>query len=294
MVQFTSRAYLFTLAVACLLALGACTSKSDPNPPNNNDNNTAASMTTRIQDLRSGSGAAELNEDDTLAAVAQAQAEYNASHSINSDTNAGGKTIAQQLIDGGYNHNSVAYLFNNLGESATFNEWKTNPAYSGIMLDDSFTDIGVGTAANGSVHRWVVIFATKGTPSNSTVDQMLTKLNEFRTLEGAPAFVINDNLAAVAQAQAEHNASVQHNDAASDTDVGLEDQVANTGYTYGFMMWTLANGDADAAVNIWTDTQSEHDRMVDPVFKDVGIGVASGGTKQWWVVVYAEPITPAP
>jgi hypothetical protein len=25
---------------------------------------------------------------------------------------------------------------------------------------------------------------------------------------------------------------------------------------------------------------------------DIGIGVASGGTKQWWVVIYAEPLAP--
>ena len=60
----------------------------------------------------------------------------------------------------------------------------------------------------------------------------------------------------------------------------------------GAMMWTLANGGADVSVAGWTDTPSEAGLLLDPRFGDVGIGVASGGTKQWWVVIYAEPGTP--
>ena len=157
------------------------------------------------------------------------------------------------------------------------------------MLDPALTDIGVGTAKVGTgLRRWVVIFASKDVPTNGTVTEMLNTLNDYRAAHGAPAFTINDNLAIVAQAQADHNASVQANEAATGG-VDLQAQVDTTGYTYGTMMWTLANGGTDTALGLWTDTPTEATNMQRPELTDVGIGVASGGTKQWWVVIYAEP-----
>jgi len=286
----TLRASALAAILLATFVLSACTSGSG-NGGNNGgtDANTAASMTTRINTYRTGGGGTAFNTDTTLTTVAQAQADYNATHSINSDSDAGGATIAEQLTTAGYAYSSVAYLFNNLDETATFNDWKSNAAYTNIMLDPALTDIGVGTAKVGTgLRRWVVIFASKDVPTNGTVTEMLNTLNDYRAAHGAPAFTINENLAIVAQAQADHNASVQANEAATGG-VDLQAQVDTTGYTYGTMMWTLANGGTDTALGLWTDTPTEATNMQRPELTDVGIGVASGGTKQWWVVIYAEP-----
>jgi uncharacterized protein YkwD len=283
----------FALATILLttLALAACES-GDPVDPVPTDNDTAASMTERINEFRVDGGGEELNVDDTLSDIAQEQAEYNAANNINSDSDAGGDTLAVQLTDAGYEHSTVAYIFNNLGESASFNEWKSSGAYTSIMLDPTFTDIGVGTAKPSSgQRRWVVIFASKDVPTNGTVDEMLDVLNDYRVESGAAPFVINDNLAVVAQAQAAHNASIQQNESATGGDSLLE-QVEATGYTYGTMMWTLANGGPDTALGFWTDTPTEETNMQSDALTEIGIGVASGGTKQWWVVIYAEPLAP--
>lgn len=284
-----TRGVLLAAMSISLIALGACDSggsKPDPDPV---DANTAASMRDRINDFRDTSGQEELSNSTALAGIAQAQADYNADHSINSDTNGAGDTIAEQMTAEGYAFSTVAYLFNNLGETASFDEWKTNPAYNNILLDESFSDFGVGVATQGNgTRRWVVIFAATDAPTSGTVQEMLDLLNDFRTGESAGEFTINDNLAIVAQAQAEHNASVELNEAATGG-VGLEDQIADTGFTYATLMWTLSSGGPEDSLTRWTDTQSEHDLLLDPRFTDIGIGVASGGTKQWWVVVYAEP-----
>jgi uncharacterized protein YkwD len=250
-------------------------------------------MTVRINDYREGAGQSELATDASLAAIAQAQADYNAANNINTDTNGSGDTIAQQLQAEGYDFSTVAYLFNNLSEAASFNEWSSNAAYRGIMLDPTFDDIGVGTTVgDGGTRRWVVIFAARDVPTNNTVQQMFDLLNDFRVDGGAAEFELEDNLMIVAQAQADYNASVQANEATIPGVGGIEQQVADTGYVYGTMMWTLANGGAEVSVAGWTDTPSEETLMLDPRFVDIGIGVASGGTKQWWVVVYAERGTP--
>lgn len=276
-----------------LVFLAGCNTGSGPDPDPDPGNNTAASMTVRINDYREGAGQGELASDTTLGEIAQAQAEYNADNNINTDTNGGGRTIAQQLQDEGYDFATVAYLFNNLSEAASFAEWSGSPAYSGIMRDPAYDDIGVGTAVgDNGTRRWVVILAAKDVPTNNTVQQMFDLLNDFRSDGGAAAFELEDNLMIAAQAQADYNASVQANEATIPGVGSLEQQVADTGYVYGTMMWTLANGAAEASVAGWTDTVSEEELMLDPRFVDIGIGVASGGTKQWWVVVYAERGTP--
>jgi uncharacterized protein YkwD len=289
------RALLAALFIVVLAIAGCETGGGpDPDPDPDPDTNTAASMRARINDFREDSGLDALTNDTTLAEVAQAQAEHNAGNSTNSDSNSSGETIAEQLTAEGYAFTTVAYLFNNLSESTSFNEWKTNATYSGIMLDPAYTDFGVGTdtQTNGT-RRWVVVFAAKDAPTSNTVTEMLNLLNEFRDSESAGTLTLNDNLSIVAQAQAEHNASVEKNEAATGGE-GIELQVADTGYTYGTLMWTLSSGGAASSVDRWTDTQDEHDLMLDPRFADVGIGVAVGGTKQWWVVIYAEPVTPTP
>lgn len=286
------RMFALVVILNAVSLVAACNGGGPGPDPNPTDDNTAASMTTRINTYRTGGGSAALTTNATLTDIAQAQADYNAAHNINSDSDAGGATIAEQMTAAGYTFSTVAYLFNNLPESASFNEWKGNPAYSNIMLDPGFSELGVGTAQVGTgLRRWVVIFASQDVPTNGTVQEMLDLLNEYRTAHGQPEFAVNDNLAIVAQAQAEHNASVQANETATGSETILE-QVDNTGYTYGTMMWTVANGGPDAALGLWTDTPTEATNMQKPELLDVGIGVASGGTKQWWVVIYAEPTTP--
>jgi uncharacterized protein YkwD len=281
------------LFLCSTVALSACTggNKDNNGGGGGTDNNTAASMATRINNMREAiSPDSALSTDTTLTTIAQAQADYNSGHNINSDTDGSGATIAEQMTDAGYQYSTVAYLFNNLGEGATFHDWEGNDAYMNIMNDPGFSDIGVGTAQSGTgLRRWVVIFASKDVPTNGTKQQMLDLLNGYRTAHGKAEFTLNDNLNIVAQSQAEHNASVQANEAATGADTILE-QVDNTGYTYGTLMWTLANGGPDAALGIWTDTPTEQTQMQRDDLTEVGIGVASGGTKQWWVVIYAQPL----
>jgi len=290
----TSR--LRTLALAALtfalLALAACTSGSKDGPTPDPGTNTAASMTTRINAYRTGGGGDAFTTDPTLTTVAQAQADYNAAHNINSSSDGSGTEIGDQMTAAGYHFATYAYLFNNLDEAASFNDWKSNAAYTSIMLDPTLTDIGVGTAKVGTgLRRWVVVFASKDVPTSGTVNQMLGLLNDYRAAHGQSAFTLNDNLSIVAQAQAEHNASVQANEAATGG-VGLQEQVDTTGYTYGLMLWTLASGGPEESLGFWTDTPAEATNMQRPELKDIGIGVANGATKQWWVVIYAEPTTP--
>jgi len=290
-----SRRCAILLGLLAILLLGACTAKkSDNNNGGGGGDNTTASMTSRVNTYRTGAGQPALHSDTTLNQIAQAQAEYNSSHSINSDTDAGGKSLADQVKDAGYNHTTIAYLFDNQSETATFNEWKNNPAYSGILTDPTYSDIGVGTATNGSVRRWVLIVAAKGAPTNGTVTQMLDKINNFRTAGGASTLTLNDNLSVVAQQQAEYNASVQADDTTNAGGKEILEQVTDTGYTYGTLMWTVGHGDPDTVFGLWTDTPTEVTQMRNNTLADVGIGVASGGSKQWWVVVYAQPVTPGP
>jgi len=272
------------------LAFVACDGGDGPDPdPTPTDNNTAASMTARINDFRTDSGGVAFDIDSTLSDLAQEQAEFNAQNSTNGDTNGDGENMGEQLTEAGYDYQTYALMFNNLGESASFADWQDNPAYTSIMLDPTLTDIGVGTAQVGSgLRRWVVIFASEDVPTNGTVQQMLALLNEYRTEHGQPEFTINDNLAIVAQAQAEYNASIQANESTTGSD-SLQEQVETTGYTYGTLLWTLANGGPESSLDIWTDTPTEASNMQNANLTDIGIGVASGGTQQWWVVLYADP-----
>jgi uncharacterized protein YkwD len=279
-------------ALTAALAIAGCDNGGPGPDPNPTENNTAASMTTRINTFRTSGGGDALTTNTTLSQVAQAQADYNASHNINSSENGSGADLGAQMTDAGYNWQTYATLFNNLGEAATFNEWKSNPGYSSNILDPTLTDIGVGTAQVGTgLRRWVVILASQDVPTNGTVQQMLDLLNDYRTAHGQPEFTLNDNLTLVAQSQAEHNASVQANETATGEESILE-QVDTTGYTYGTIMWTVANGGPETSLGLWTDTPTEQTNMQKPELTEVGIGVASGGTKQWWVVVFAEPTTP--
>src|SRR5688500_2446102 len=79
-------ARLCTAALIALLLAASCESGGgpDPDPGPGPGDNTAASMTTRINDYRNQiNPGSQLEVDATLAGIAQTQAEYNADNGIN-------------------------------------------------------------------------------------------------------------------------------------------------------------------------------------------------------------------
>lgn len=267
------------------LALGACTSKKDDNGDDTTPG-TAASMATRINNVRTTNGRDELDSNTILTQLAVEQAQINAARGTNSDKDADGVSLADRIRDAGYGFSTVAYLFNNGTEQRSFDEWSSNPAYSGVLLDDDYHDFGVGVATGATQQWWVAIFASEQAPTSDSIEDMLARLNEFRVGNGAEPFTLDLDLSAVAQVQSQHNAESGQNLAVNGDGQTLLERSGDVGYENALVMWTLASGGAESAVTRWTDTQSEEDLMLDDRLANVGIGAAPGSGQQWWVVIY--------
>ena len=103
---------------------------------------------------------------------------------------------------------------------------------------------------------------------------LLDLINQERARVGAGALVMEPRLVAAARS---HSTDMAFNDFFSHTGTGGSDvgeRIAQQGYWYSIAGETLcAGGDVNICVQMWLESPSHHDAMLDPRFTQVGIGV---------------------
>jgi uncharacterized protein YkwD len=126
-----------------------------------------------------------------------------------------------------------------------------------------------------------------GPPSGNPAT-MLASLNSLRTANGSQTLSSNAQLAAVAQAQANYNATQHANLATNGSGQTLEQRAIAAGVNVVDWAAPIAGGNDVEAIDRWTNTQKERDLLYSKNFNAIGIGMAIDGTLQRWVVLLAE------
>jgi len=117
---------------------------------------------------------------------------------------------------------------------------------------------------------------------------MFTQLNGLRTANGAGALNNNAQLAAIAQAQAERNATLHSNSTTDASGKTMKQQVETAGITVVDWIVPVALGNDSEAVDRWTNTQVERNLLYANNYTDMGVGMAVDGARQRWVVVMVQ------
>jgi uncharacterized protein YkwD len=118
-------------------------------------------MFTQLNGLRTANGAAVLNNNAQLAALAQAQANLNAVSHTNSVVDGAGKSIKQRVEEGGITVADWIVPVALGNDTEAVDRWTNTPKERGLLYA-SYTDMGVGMAMDGTRQRWVVIMVKAG------------------------------------------------------------------------------------------------------------------------------------
>jgi uncharacterized protein YkwD len=110
--------------------------------------------------------------------------------------------------------------------------------------------------------------------------------NELRGDNGAGALSTDSRLMRIAQQQAEYNAfkgRLEHTDASGGL---VRDRAAAAGYS-GSVAENLGYAlSATEVFDDWVASGPHHATIVDPDFTQVGVGRATSGNYEFWVVVF--------
>ncbi len=115
---------------------------------------------------RTDRGLGQLSWDEKLAAAAQAHAEDMADRNYFDHYSPEGENVADRIIDQGYTYltagENIAY--GQTSASQVMDGWMNSEGHRANILNEYFTELGVGIASNSSGRiYWVQVF---GTPMN--------------------------------------------------------------------------------------------------------------------------------
>jgi len=125
-------------------------------------------------------------------------------------------------------------------------------------------------------------------PPSGTAASMFTSLNGLRTANGAAALANNAQIAAIAQAQADRNASIHANSTFDASGKGVDERMQAAGINVVDWIVPVARGNDAEATDRWTNTQVERDLLYSHKWTDMGIGMALDGGVQRWVVIMVQ------
>jgi uncharacterized protein YkwD len=164
-----------------------------------------------------------------------------------------------------------------------------------MVLDPGFRHIAARHVATDSVYRhyWAIGFAAPAVEDLDILSATVLRLvNEEREKQGAPALVLSRELAASAQFHAEFMAENDCYEHRCPGEPNLARRARNAGYEWQAVAENIGAGypDPEAAVAGWMDSPGHRRNILDPRFREIGIGYVlldrDGGEERWrhyWV-----------
>lgn len=169
-------------------------------------------------------------------------------------------------------------------------EWRRrDQATWGNLMDAEVRDLGIGLSRMGGVPLYVFLFAepeaehfarTTGglrDPERARAE-MLAEVNALRRKAGAPELRMNPALQKAAQAHAQDMLDRGFFAHKSPSGTTVRERATQAGYKWRNIGENIAEGQksVDEVVSTWMDSPGHRQNMLEPKFRELGIGLVTG------------------
>ena len=207
---------------------------------------------------------------------------------LNSDTNNNGLSDGEE-VKAGKNPRGTGQLkdlfiaYSGNGYQPGFLQPKRLVWYGAVAL--LIKAVAIISIAVLPISAWV-------TPDVATKQarNIINLTNQIRNNLDLPPLTENKLLSEAAMAKAQDMLSQQYFSHLGPDKNGLKDWLKKSGYQYLTAGENLAMGFADAAevVNAWTQSKTHYANMIDPNFKEIGVGIVSGAYRGYDTTLVAQ------
>ncbi|MFQ4137054.1 CAP domain-containing protein [Nodosilinea sp. PGN35] len=128
--------------------------------------------------------------------------------------------------------------------------------------------------------------------TNGAIAQELLRLvNVERQRVNAPPLVLNEQLTAAAQRHAQDMATSRRMSHTGSDGSTMRSRIDATQYSWSTIGENVAMGQPTAAavMNAWMNSPGHRQNILNPAFRELGVGHATGGNRPYWVQVFARP-----
>lgn len=169
-------------------------------------------------------------------------------------------------------------------------EWRRrDQATWGSLMDREVRDLGIGLSRMGGTPLYVFLFAepesehfarsTGGLRDPERVRaEMLAEVNALRRKAGAPELRMNKDLQEAAQAHAQDMLDRGFFAHKSPSNTTVRERATKAGYKWRNIGENIAEGQrsVDEVVRTWWDSPGHRKNMLEPKFREIGIGLVTG------------------
>lgn len=162
----------------------------------------------------------------------------------------------------------------------------------GTLMDGEVRDLGIGLSRMGGTPLYVFLFAvpeadhfartTGGLRDPERVRaEMLAEVNALRRKAGAPELRMNAALQKAAQAHAQDMLDRGFFAHKSPSNTTVRERATKAGYKWRNIGENIAEGQrsVDEVVQTWWDSPGHRRNMLEPKFREIGIGLVTGKTR---------------
>jgi uncharacterized protein YkwD len=272
---------------ATLLALLPATGRSAPDA--------RGDLLRRINAERERLGAPALRALQPLNQVAQQHAEEIARSGSLQLKQGSERQVNDWMRKAGYNSHrwteSVTSSPNDFDQ--ILHEWRRrDQATWGSLMDREVRDLGIGLSRMGSTPLYVFLFAepeadhfARSTGSLRDPErvraEMLAEVNALRHKAGAPALRMDAALQKAAQAHAQDMLDRGFFAHKSPGNTTVRERATHAGYKWRNIGENIAEGQmsVDEVVKTWMDSPGHRQNILEPKFREIGIGLVTGQGK---------------
>jgi uncharacterized protein YkwD len=203
--------------------------------------------------------------------------------------------MQQKLRKAGYNPHRWTESVTASTESLDdiLREWRRrDTATWGSLMDPEVRDLGIGLARMRGVPLYTFLFAvpeaehfarsTGGLRDAERVrTQMLAQVNELRRKAGAPPLELDPVLQKAAQAHAQDMLARGYFAHKSPSGTTVRERSRKAGYDWRTIGENIAEGQksVDEVLTTWMGSPGHRKNILEPRFKDLGIGLVTGKTR---------------
>lgn len=267
---------------------------------------TRQSLLDSLNRERTAAGLAPLALNDTLTQVAQRSAEEVRGRNAEPPRPEDIREIRLRVAGAGYEAHGWSHSFvATPGDAASVISWwkEQNDA---VFRDPDYREVGIGLAGLGSTPLYTFLlawredeyFARETAPLldlERVRAAMLAEVNARRAEAGAPPLALDPRLVEAAQRHAEDMLRRSYYDHDSLEGLRPRDRVAQAGYPAALVAENIARGltSVDEAMNAWMQSRGHRSNLLNPAFREMGIGCAVGhntvGNTVLWVQDFGRP-----
>ena len=270
--------------LATLLALLPAAGRSEPDP--------RGDLLRRINAERERLGAPALRLIQPLNQAAQRHAEeISRSGSLRLEQGSE-RQVSDWIRKAGYNsHRWTESVTSSPSDfDQVLHDWRRRdqPTW-GSLMDAEVRDLGIGLSRMGGTPLYVFLFAvpeadhfartTGGLRDPERVRaEMLAEVNALRSKAGAPALRMNAALQKAAQAHAQDMLERGFFAHKSPGNTTVRERATKAGYKWRNIGENIAEGQksVDEVVATWMDSPGHRQNMLEPKFREIGIGLVTG------------------